>query len=107
MKLNDFISTNEYFRSMEKQSFNERFDHVAVTAMCNDEFSKSIAFWLGEYLSGNIKGAISTVFEFEFKLQYAVFSIWMSLFKQKADVENLAKIIFLFKSEHEFKNFKL
>ncbi|MEN4701619.1 hypothetical protein [Pantoea agglomerans] len=92
---------------MEKQSFNERFDHVAVTAMCNDEFSKSIAFWLGEYLSGNIKGAISTVFEFEFKLQYAVFSIWMSLFKQKADVENLAKIIFLFKSEHEFKNFKL
>ncbi|MCH9407162.1 MULTISPECIES: hypothetical protein [Pantoea] len=92
---------------MEKQSFNERFDHVAVTAMCNDEFSKSIAFWLGEYLSGNIKGAISTVFEFEFKLQYAVFSIWMSLFKQKADVENLAKIILLFKSEHEFKNFKL
>lgn len=107
MKLNDFISTNEYFRSMEKQSFNERFDHVAVTAMCNDEFSKSIAFWLGEYLSGNINGAISTVFEFEFKLQYAVFSIWMSLFKQKADVENLAKIILLFKSEHEFKNFKL
>lgn len=107
MKLNDFISTNEYFRSMEKQSFNERFDHVAVTAMCNDEFSKSIAFWLGEYLSGNIKGAISTVFEFEFKLQYAVFSIWMSLFKQKADVENLAKIILLFKSEHEFKDFKL
>lgn len=107
MKLNDFISTNECFRSMEKQSFNERFDHVAVTAMCNDEFSKSIAFWLGEYLSGNIKGAISTVFEFEFKLQYAVFSIWMSLFKQKADVENLAKIILLFKSEHEFKNFKL
>jgi len=107
VKLNDFISTNEYFRSMEKQSFNERFDHVAVTAMCNDEFSKSIAFWLGEYLSGNIKGAISTVFEFEFKLQYAVFSIWMSLFKQKADVENLAKIILLFKSEHEFKNFKL
>ncbi|WP_275234769.1 hypothetical protein [Pantoea ananatis] len=107
MKLNDFISTNEYFRSMEKQSFNERFDHVAVTAMCNDEFSKSITFWLGEYLSGNIKGAISTVFEFEFKLQYAVFSIWMSLFKQKADVENLAKIILLFKSEHEFKNFKL
>ncbi|WP_210523740.1 hypothetical protein [Pantoea ananatis] len=92
---------------MEKQSFNERFDHVAVTAMCNDEFSKSITFWLGEYLSGNIKGAISTVFEFEFKLQYAVFSIWMSLFKQKADVENLAKIILLFKSEHEFKNFKL
>ncbi|MEN4849412.1 hypothetical protein ABEH01_08265 [Pantoea agglomerans] len=92
---------------MEKQSFNERFDHVAVTAMCNDEFSKSIAFWFGEYLSGNIKGAISTVFEFEFKLQYAVFSIWMSLFKQKADVENLAKIILLFKSEHEFKNFKL
>ena len=107
MKLNDFISTNEYFRSMEKQSFNERFDHVAVIAMCNDEFSKSIAFWLGEYLSGNIKSAISTVFEFEFKLQYAVFSIWMSLFKQKADVENLAKIILLFKSEHEFKNFKL
>ena len=107
MKLNDFISTNEYFRSMEKQSFNERFDHVAVTAMCNDEFSKSITFWLGEYLSGNIKGAISTVFEFEFKLQYAVFSIWMSLFKQKADVENLAKIILLFKSEHEFKHFKL
>lgn len=107
MKLNDFISTNEYFRSMEKQSFNERFDHVAVTAMCNDEFSKSITFWLGEYLSGNIKGAISTVFEFDFKLQYAVFSIWMSLFKQKADVENLAKIILLFKSEHEFKNFKL
>jgi len=107
VKLNDFISTNEYFRSMEKQSFNERFDHVAVTAMCNDEFSKSIAFWLGEYLSGNINGAISTVFEFEFKLQYAVFSIWMSLFKQKADVENLAKIILLFKSEHEFKNFKL
>lgn len=107
MKLNDFISTNEYFRSMEKQSFNERIDHVAVTAMCNDEFSKSIAFWLGEYLSGNIKGAISTVFEFEFKLQYAVFSIWMSLFKQKADVENLAKIILLFKSEHEFKHFKL
>lgn len=107
MKLNDFISTNEYFRSMEKQSFNERFDHVAVTAMCNDEFSKSIAFWLGEYLSGNIKGAISTVFEFEFKLQYAVFSIWMTLFKQKKDVENLAKMILLFKSEHEFKGFKL
>ncbi len=107
MKLNDFISTNEYFRSMEKQSFNERFDHVAVTAMCNDEFSKSIAFWLGEYLSGNIKGAVSAIFELEFKIQYAVFSIWMTLFKQKADVENLAKMILLFKSEHEFKNFKL
>ncbi|WP_152548269.1 hypothetical protein [Pantoea ananatis] len=92
---------------MEKQSFNERFDHVAVTAMCNDEFSKSIAFWLGEYLSGNIKGAVSAIFELEFKIQYAVFSIWMTLFKQKADVENLAKMILLFKSEHEFKNFKL
>ena len=107
MKLNDFISTNEYFRSMEKQSFNERFDHVAVTAMCNDEFSKSIAFWLGEYLSGNIKGAVSAIFELEFKIQYAVFSIWMTLFKQKEDVENLAKMILLFKSEHEFKDFKL
>lgn len=107
MKLKDFISTNEYFASMKKQSFDERFEHNAVTGMCNDEFSRSIAFWFGEYLSGNIKGAVSTVFEFEFKLQYAVFSIWMSLFKQKTDVENLAKIILLFKSEHEFKDFKL
>ncbi|MDQ0628207.1 hypothetical protein WKH08_06815 [Pantoea agglomerans] len=107
MKLNDFISTNKYFKSMKKESFDKRFDHDAVTAMCNDEFSKSIAFWLGEYLSGNIKGAISTIFEFEFKLQYAVFSIWMTLFKQKEDVENLAKMILLFKSEHEFKGFKL
>lgn len=107
MKLDDFISTNKYFAHMNKRSFDGRFDYDAVTAMCNDEFSKSIAFWLGEYLSGNINGAVSTIFEFEFKLQYAVFSIWMSLLKQKTDVENLAKIILLFKSEHEFKNFKL
>jgi len=92
---------------MKKESFDKRFDHDAVIAMCNDEFSKSIAFWLGEYLSGNIKSAVSTIFEFEFKLQYAVFSIWMTLFKQKKDVENLAKMILLFKSEHEFKDFKL
>lgn len=107
MKLNDFISTNKYFAYMKKRSFDERFDHEAATALCNDKFSKSIAFWLGEYLSGNIKGAVSTIFEFESKLQYAVFSIWMTLFKQKEDVENLAKMILLFKSEYEFKNFKL
>ncbi|WP_158150822.1 hypothetical protein [Pantoea ananatis] len=79
MKLNDFISTNKYFMFMKKNSFDERFDHGAVSAMCNDEFSKSIAFWFGEYLSGNINGAVSTVFELEFKLQYAVFSIWIDL----------------------------
>lgn len=107
MKLKDFISTNKYFSAMSKQAFDERFDHNAVAAMCNDEFSKSIAFWLGEYLSGNIKGAVSAIFELEFKIQYAVFSMWMTLFKQKADVENLAKMILLFKSEHEFKDFKL
>lgn len=107
MKLNDFISTNKYFGDMNKQAFDEKFEHDEVVAMCNDEFSKSIAFWLGEYLSGNIKGAVSAIFELEFKIQYAVFSIWMTLFKQKEDVENLAKMILLFKSEHEFKNFKL
>lgn len=107
MKLKDFISTNKYFSAMSKQEFDERFDHDAVAAMCNDGFSKSIAFWLGEYLSGNIKGAVSAIFELEFKIQYAIFSMWMALFKQKADVENLAKMILLFKSEHEFKDFKL
>lgn len=107
MKLKDFISTNKYFSAMSKQAFDERFDHDAVAAMCNDGFSKTITYWLGEYLSGNIKGALSAIFELEFKIQYAVFSRWMTLFKLKADVENLAKMILFFKSEHEFKNFKL
>jgi len=107
MNLNDFISTNEYFKFMKKESFNKRFNHDAIAAMFNDAFSNSIAYWLGEYLSGNIKDAVSTIFELEFKLQYSVFSIWMSLFEQKTDIENLAKIILLFKSDHEFKMFRL
>lgn len=47
MKLDDFISTNKYFLAVNKQAFDERFEHDEVVAMCNDEFSKSIAFWLG------------------------------------------------------------
>lgn len=107
MKKNDFINCSEFFKSMNRDVFKWRFENSSIENLTDDESSQNIVYWLGEYLSGNIKGAMSVVLGLDFKTQYVVLSLWMSLFKRRKDIEDLAKIILLFKSEHEFKSFQL
>ena len=93
MNIEEFMSEENYMCNLGEDLFGKIFEPGAIYDLPDNEFNRKIVYWLSQYLVGNLREPLDSIFELNIFDQFYVYETWFSLIKCPVEMKSLSKRI--------------